>query len=51
MNTLIDGTILGSAGFAFLIGEGDVAFSDCERRIDEPHIPDDNLALAGDVRV
>ena len=42
--------MLGSAGFAFLIGEGDVTLSVCERRVDEPHLPDDNLALAGDVR-
>ena len=44
--------MLGSAGFAFLIGEGDVAFSACERRVPEPHLPDPDVCLApvGDVR-
>jgi hypothetical protein len=42
--------MLGSAGFAFLIGEGDVAFSGCERRVPEPHLVGVNLAPVGDGR-
>jgi hypothetical protein len=49
MRTLIGGTMLGSVGFAFLIGEGDVVFSACDRRVPEGRF-DDNLALAGDDR-
>ena len=40
------GTMLGSVGFDFLIGEGDVAFSACERRL---HLGA-CLAPVGDVR-
>jgi len=44
MSTLIGRTVtmLGSTGFAFLIGEGG-AFLVRERRVEEPHLPDDNL--------
>ena len=48
MRTLIGGTMLGSVGFDFLIGEGDVPFSPCERRL--PHLPGVCLAPVGDVR-
>ena len=48
MRTLIGGTILGSVGFVFLIGEGDAAFS--ERRVPEPHLVGGILAPVGDVR-
>jgi len=41
--------MLGSVGFDFLIGEGDVVFSACDRRVPEDRL-DDNLALAGDDR-
>jgi len=50
MRTLIGGTILGSVGFDFLIGEGDVPFSACERRVPEPHRTGTCLAPVGDVR-
>jgi hypothetical protein len=50
MRTLIGGTMLGSVGFAFLIGEGDVALSGCERRVPEPHLDGVILAPVGDVR-
>jgi len=48
MRTLIGGTMLGSVGFDFLIGEGDVAFSTCERRLPEPHLAGACLAPVGD---
>lgn len=41
--------MLGSVGFDFLIGEGDAAFSACERRLPEPHLAG-GLAPVGDVR-
>ena len=50
MRTLIGGTMLGSVGFDFLTGEGDVAFSTCERRLPEPHLAGACLAPVGDVR-
>jgi hypothetical protein len=46
MRTLIGGTMLGSVGFDFLIGDGDAAFS---RRL-EPHLAGVCLAPVGDVR-
>jgi len=49
MRTLIGGTMLGSVGFDFL-GEGDVAFSTCDRRLTEPHLAGACLAPVGDVR-
>jgi hypothetical protein len=49
MRTLIGGTMLGSVGFVFLIGEGDAAFSG-ERRVPEPHLVGGILAPVGDVR-
>jgi len=51
MRTLIGGTMLGSLGFVFLIGEWDVTFSVCGRRFAEPHLDDDSLALAGDASI
>jgi hypothetical protein len=36
MRTLIGGMMLGAVGFAFLVGEGDVTFSGCERRVPAP---------------
>jgi len=50
MRTLMGGTMLGSVGFDFLIGEGDVAFSACERRLPELHLAGACLAPVGDVR-
>lgn len=47
MRTLIGGTMLGSVGFDFLIGEGDAP---CERRLPEPHLPGACLAPEGEVR-
>jgi hypothetical protein len=46
MRTLIGGTMLGSVGFDFLIGDGDAA---CGRRLPEPHLGA-CLAPVGDVR-
>lgn len=50
MRTLIGGTMLGSVGFDFLIGEGDAAFSPRERRLPEAHLAGVCLAPVGDVR-
>lgn|SRR6266403_5534412 len=50
MRTLIGGTMLGSVGFDFLIGEGDVVFSACERRLPEFHLAGVCLAPVGGVR-
>jgi len=50
MRTLMGGTMLGSVGFDFLIGEGDVAFSACERRLPELHLAGACLAPVDDVR-
>ena len=50
MRTLIGGTMLGSVGFDFLIGEGDEAFSTFDRRLPEPHLVGACLAPVGDVR-
>ncbi len=47
IRTLIGGTMLGSVGFDFLIGDGDAA---CERRLPEPHLDGTCLAPVGDVR-
>jgi len=46
MRTLMGGTMLGSVGFAFLIGEGDVTFSVGGRRFPDPHLDGDGLAFA-----
>ena len=43
-------TMLGSVGFDFLIGEGDEAFSTCDRRLSEPYLAGACLAPVGDVR-
>lgn len=51
IRTLIGGTMLGSVGFAFLIRDGDVTFSVWARRLPEPHLDGDTLALVGDVSI
>ena len=51
IRTLIGGTMLGSLGFVFLIGEGDVTLSVWRRRFAEPRLDDDSLALAGDASI
>ena len=43
--------MLGSVGFDFLIGEGGVAFSACERRLPEPHLAGACLAPVGGMKV
>jgi hypothetical protein len=51
MRTLIGGTMLGSVGFDFLIEDGDVTFSACERQLPEPHIAGVYLAPVGGMKV